>query len=283
MKSGRSLISLKFFSVGANIKTYLQTNFGQHLLKEQDLIDKIIDAANNTYLPETPKTACEIGAGYGALTLPLLESGWNLTALDKEKDALSFLQKIEASGKYQDRFKLLEQDVIQWEPTTPYSLCIGNLPYNISSEFILWYCRYHKFFKVGVFTFQKEFAERLWTQSPHSNYGRISCKVQLFYTIEPYLLLPARAFDPPPKVDSYCIIMRSKDFNFNDSQEELEFDKFSSFFFQNKRKMLRKMIWKGNSLLPVFEEFGIDSTCRPQEIPPEMVLKIFRKTRINVG
>jgi 16S rRNA (adenine1518-N6/adenine1519-N6)-dimethyltransferase len=62
----------------------------------------------------------------------------------------------------------------------------------------------------GLFTLQKEMAQRLTASPGHKDYGRLTVAVSLWYEVKTFLQIPAGAFQPKPKVDSSLVYLRLK-------------------------------------------------------------------------
>lgn len=86
--------------------SFAKKSFGQNFLIDQNYIDKIISALD----PQKGETIIEIGAGRGALTEKLVESGANIIAIELERAMIAVLR-----GKFADykNFQLVEQDALQ--------------------------------------------------------------------------------------------------------------------------------------------------------------------------
>src|SRR5215213_9285872 len=90
-----------------NKKTpYAKKSFGQNFLVDKNYIEKIISALN----PQTGETIIEIGAGRGALTEKLLESGANVIAVELERDMITVLKEQFAAF---ENFSLIESDALK--------------------------------------------------------------------------------------------------------------------------------------------------------------------------
>jgi 16S rRNA (adenine1518-N6/adenine1519-N6)-dimethyltransferase len=76
-------------------KPFAKKSFGQNFLVDAHYIDKIIHALN----PQKGETIVEIGAGRGALTEKLIESGADVMAIELERDMIAILKNDSAKRK----------------------------------------------------------------------------------------------------------------------------------------------------------------------------------------
>ncbi len=124
------------FKVVKPKKVYAKKSFGQNFLVDENYIAKIISALN---LSEG-ETIIEIGAGRGALTGNLIESGANVVAIELERDMIAILHD-RFSGK--ENFKLIESDALKIDfssfvlhPSSIKLKLVANLPYYISTAIL---------------------------------------------------------------------------------------------------------------------------------------------------
>jgi len=106
------------------------------------------------------------------------------------------------------------------------------------------------------------------------DYGRLSIIVQALCEAKIVLDLPARAFTPPPKVDSSVVQLRARTPRLDDQLTEA-LQVVGRHAFGQRRKMLR------SSLRPLGGESlcvsaGIDPTVRAQDVPVQGYLSLAR-------
>ena len=180
-------------------------SFGQHFLHDHSYIDRIV----RSVAPGPRDFLLEIGPGEGALTLPLLRAAGKLTAVELDTDLIPALQASAASA---GELAIIHADILQVDLTAlahsqgvERLRIVGNLPYYISSP-ILFHCTSHLAVIEDMhFMLQKEVVERMAAAPGSKIYGRLSVMLQLACRVEPLFEVPARAFRPPPKVDSAVV------------------------------------------------------------------------------
>ncbi len=210
----------------------MEHKFGQHLLRNPGILDKMMDAANI----QPHDVVLEIGPGTGNLTDRLLQKAKQVVAIEIDGRLAAEVKKRVQDKGLSHKFKLLEGDCLK-VPFPAFDVCATNLPYNISSPFVFKLLTHRPSFKCAVVMFQKEFAERLVAQVGDPLYGRLAVNVQLYCKVHRVCKVDRKSFNPPPEVDSMVVrfVPHEKpiDVPFN------EFDGLLRVCFVRKNKTLR--------------------------------------------
>jgi 16S rRNA (adenine1518-N6/adenine1519-N6)-dimethyltransferase len=261
---------------------------GQHFLRDESVLDGIVAAANAIVAEKNlPKSCVEIGPGEGVLTRKLLQNGWRVHALEKDSRSVQGLRTTLAT-EFGEKLEITETDILEWDPSraAPCSVCIGNLPYYITSDILLWYAHYSVNYAGSVFMVQKEVADRIPAPPATKDYGRLSVRLQLMFHCRRLFVVPAAAFFPPPKVDSAVIVMQPTGFRFSSSVEDRAFDRFTATLFSARRKMLRRALAStlesfSRGRPQVEESFWTEAKkhavfpeTRPDAIPPQAIFAL---------
>jgi 16S rRNA (adenine1518-N6/adenine1519-N6)-dimethyltransferase len=82
---------------------------------------------------------------------------------------------------------------------------VANLPYNVGTALLIGWLRAIDGFDSLTLMFQKEVAARLTARPGGRDYGRLSVLTQYQAEARALFDIPARAFTPPPKVDSTLV------------------------------------------------------------------------------
>lgn len=246
-------------------------SLGQHFLRDVKVVEKIIDEAEiqSRWLDE--KTCIEIGPGPGVLTKPLLEKGWKVTAIEKDSVAVKGLTEI-LQPKFPDALTVENEDILDWKPNFPIKkLCIGNLPYYITSPILFWYCDNRDKFGPAIFMVQNEVADRLVAKHNSKAYGRLTVRIQLLCNVQKLFVVPPGAFSPPPKVNSAVVLLSPKEFSFGSEEEDKDFSAFTTTLFSARRKMLRRVLKETleefEVLLPGSEELFWNAASQLKILP----------------
>lgn len=239
---------------------------GQHFLLDLNITRKIA-----RLLEAAPADRIlEIGPGPGGLTRALLETGATVVCIERDARCIAALEDLVAA--YPNGLHVVEGDALRLDErdvSPAPTLIASNLPYNISTELLVkWLQLNHRlpapYWPRMVLMFQKEVADRILAAPGSKTYGRLSVIAQAASQPRKGFDLPARAFTPPPKVDSTIVVFDSAPRL--DCLEELE--RVTQGAFSQRRKMLR------SSLRSVFGEAtdarlasaGIPATARAEEI-----------------
>ena len=107
-------------------------SLGQHFLYDQNIINKIISAADITQ----SDNILEIGSGRGHLTEALMNTGAQIISLEIDDDLYNYeLQRFNDATNV----RILHLDAIDFDPAdffnNPFKL-IANLPYNVASRLL---------------------------------------------------------------------------------------------------------------------------------------------------
>ena len=177
----------------------LKKSLGQHFLKDENIIKKIIDA-----LKQHPfNNLLEVGPGGGALTKYLIQlPGINLKAIELDKDKVDYLIKtypLLTCKIITDSFLLIDKPFDE-----PFTV-IGNFPYNISTQILFKILEWHDYVPCVIGMFQKEVAQRVSSKEGSKVYGVLSVLIQYYYDVEYLFDVGNECFTPQPKVKSGVI------------------------------------------------------------------------------
>ena len=254
---------------------YTKKKFGQHWLKNQKILEKIIKTADL----KKNDVILEIGPGKGALTSKLLEKNIKkLYAVELDKDLIEFLNNKFSNIK---NFSLIQGDILSTDINlfeSKINKIIANIPYNITSpiidKFIGRLGRIQKYnFEKIIFLMQKDVADRIMAKEGSGDVGAISTKIKLISKVEKICDVNPSSFIPAPKVYSSLVIFKPLPQNLR-SDLELEkcIDKLLKVAFNGRRKKLK------NTLCSLFSKPEFDNlqmiskinfNMRPQDISLE--------------
>jgi 16S rRNA (adenine1518-N6/adenine1519-N6)-dimethyltransferase len=223
-------------------------SFGQHFLLDLNLTDRI------ARLAAPHPIVVEVGPGPGGLTRSLLDAKVEkLIVIEKDDRFIPILHDIQtvSDGRLDiHNADALKVDLSEFTTDSPLRIC-ANLPYNVGTKLVInWLLAEPVFWDRMVLMLQKEVAERLAAAPGDKAYGRLAVLAQSMASVHIAFGVPARAFTPPPKVDSAVVVMDilPQDQRFPDLKT-LGFVTHAAF--GQRRKMLRK------SLQSAAKQFGI--------------------------
>jgi 16S rRNA (adenine1518-N6/adenine1519-N6)-dimethyltransferase len=173
---------------------------GQHFLSDYNIQKKMISAIED----EPSKTIIEIGPGLGILTLPLLEKGFKVIAIEKDRELCEILKQ-ELSPRFKN-FKLIHEDILNCDIkkiiARTKAVVVGNLPYNITTPILFHLINFRTSISVAYLTMQREVADRLTAHPGTKDYGRLTLSVRFFTEVDPLFAIHPNSFFPPPQVES---------------------------------------------------------------------------------
>ena len=249
--------------------------FGQHFLLDLNVTRKIVRLGG----PFDGETVIEVGPGPGGLTRAVLETdARKVIAVEKDSRFLDLLNELK--NPYGDRFEVVEGDALKVdEPALlaaqglpPEAHIVSNLPYNVGTPLLVKWLTGPWQPKTLTLMFQLEVALRIVAPVGDDDYGRLSVLSQVLCDGRRVMDLPARAFTPPPKVDSAVVHLIPK--AERPAREVIRrLEAVTAAAFGQRRKMLRSSLKSlgGEALL---EQAGIEPTLRAEQVPPEGFLRL---------
>lgn len=238
-------------------KPFAKKSFGQNFLVDQNYINKIISAL----APQNGETIFEIGAGRGALTEKLIESGANILAIELELNMIAVLK--ESFGDYQN-FQLIEADVLKIDfhnllenqPENQKVKLVANLPYYISTAILQKLIEHREIFSEMILMFQREVVDRITAEPGNSERGFLTVLVQSNLEVEKLFDVPPKAFRPAPKVWSSVVSLITKESDFQIKNENLFREIVSAGFRQKRKTIFNNLKNVSAELLEKFEKKG---------------------------
>jgi 16S rRNA (adenine1518-N6/adenine1519-N6)-dimethyltransferase len=249
--------------------------FGQHWLRSDTVLRQIVAAAA---LQESDRIL-EIGPGTGILTEQLLQKAGTVAAVEIDRDLCERLVK--RFGR-SPNFLLLQGDFLSLDLDTLLkdfpnfqnpNKVVANIPYNITGPILekllgtIAQPNPHPFDST-VLLVQKEVADRLCAKPGSKAFGALTVRVQYLATAEWVCHVPAKAFQPPPKVDSAVIRLVPRELT-APANDPKHLDRLVKMAFATKRKMLRnnlQSVVERDRLTTLLESFQLNPQARAEEI-----------------
>jgi 16S rRNA (adenine1518-N6/adenine1519-N6)-dimethyltransferase len=247
--------------------SFAKKSFGQNFLVDRNYISKIISALN----PQKGETIIEIGAGRGALTEILIESGANVIAIELERDMIAVLRERFTD---KDNFKLIESDALTVDflaLSTQHSALstklVANLPYYISTAILQTLIEQRNCFSELILMFQREVVERITARVGNSERGFLTVMTEAYLTTEKLFNVPPTAFLPAPKVWSSVVRLLPKDEKIGDINLFREI--VSAGFVQKRKTIFNNLKNIFGDLEKVLQQCRIDSKRRAETLTIE--------------
>ena len=221
-------------------------HFGQNFLNSPETGRHLVSRSEF----DNAETVIEIGAGLGALTLPLAEAARRVIAVERDVQLLPVLLREIHSHRISNvhliGIDILKLDIARIARRFETRLTIaGNLPYNISSQVLVQLVEARPFVRRAVLMFQKELAARILSPPGRKTYGRLTVMVGYCADVRRVCNLKADAFFPKPKIDSTVLEIRFGDPRPEAADDERLLFRLIAAAFGQRRKMLRNALTGG--------------------------------------
>ena len=141
-------------------------NLGQHFLKDQNIVDKLVKYIR----PSQHDEIIEIGPGDGAMTKSIIAKVKKMILIEKDPD---LIDNLKSKFHEYENSTILNIDILNYniDSLGQSVRVVGNLPYNISTEIIFKMCNCNKIIDMH-FMLQKEVVDRIVAKSDISYTGK---------------------------------------------------------------------------------------------------------------
>jgi len=174
---------------------------GQHFLRPAS-VERLLRVVD----PRRDQQFLEIGAGSGAMTLPLAARAGRVTAIELDPVLADRLQARAPANVTLVLGDALHADLAGLAP--PGTRLVGNLPYAISSPLLRRFLDLRSHVVDVHVMLQAEVAQRIAAKPGGKDYGILSVLYALLADVDVPLRFPPGAFAPPPKVSSALLRAR---------------------------------------------------------------------------
>lgn len=251
-----------------------EKHLGQHFILSKKALDSMIAAAEI----KQNDTIVEIGPGLGTLTQELAATGAKITAIEKDllmvnilKETLNGYKNIRVTQADALHLSILRIDkIIDSKNRYKRYKIVANLPYNAATFLIRQWLGSKTPPELMVLMIQKEVAQRIIANPPHSNLLAVS--VQFYANTEIIDYVKKESFWPQPKVDAAIIKIIPKKVTFpRRSLEERHFFEIVKAGFSSPRKQLagnlsKKLDVSKENIISIFKDLKISTTARAENL-----------------
>jgi 16S rRNA (adenine1518-N6/adenine1519-N6)-dimethyltransferase len=254
---------------------------GQHFLSDPSTAEMITKRSG--IVPED--IVLEIGAGFGALTIPLARTAKKVYAVDTDSEVLEIL-KTELIANSISNVVLIKKDILKVnieslaENAGRRLIVIGNLPYNISSQILVQLIKSRSVVSRAIFMLQKELSRRITAKPCCRDYGRLTVMLQYCADIKKIADIKAHQFFPKPKVDSEVLEINFKTAINCLAKDEAFLFKVIKAAFGQRRKTLRNALAGSefqvdtSTAMRVLESAGIEPSRRAETLTGSEFVKL---------
>ncbi|MDR3506528.1 MAG: 16S rRNA (adenine(1518)-N(6)/adenine(1519)-N(6))-dimethyltransferase RsmA [Caulobacteraceae bacterium] len=254
---------------------FAKKSFGQHFLLDLNITRKIARLAG----PLEGCAVIEVGPGPGGLTRALLEAGARVIAVEKDPRFLPLLAEL-ADAAPAGALTVIEADALavdeqalaaEHAPGLPVRV-VSNLPYNVGTPLLIKWLTGPFKPELMALMFQKEVAQRITAGVGDEAYGRLAVIAQALTKAAIVMEAPARAFTPPPRVDS-AVVRLVPLADPPPAKVIAALETVTAAAFGQRRKMLRASLKQlgGETLCAAA---GIEADRRAETVPVEGFLKL---------
>jgi 16S rRNA (adenine1518-N6/adenine1519-N6)-dimethyltransferase len=245
----------------------LKKSLSQNFLIDQNVVSKIVDAANI----QVGDVVLEIGPGSGALTVEMLKRGAIVYAVEYDSRASKILDKYLGD---EENFHLINEDILTVDLSflKPNTKIVSNLPYHITSPIIAKMASLHGIFSDIIIMVQKEMAERILSKAPSTNRSSFSIFTSFYFKKKSLFLVKPGCFVPKPKVDSVILSLSPKS-----ALSLKDADPFFAFVrkaFSQKRKMISSVL-KEYDISAALTKIGCNPKARPEQLSLQNFLDLY--------
>lgn len=252
---------------------------GQHFLRDKFVLRQII----RVIAPVKDDLIIEIGAGKGALTLPLADRTDRMVAIERDKSLIT-----ELKARSPLNLSIIEADVL----TVKFAdfvgskkgqkgkvKLVGNLPYVISSQVLIKVLEEKNILDQCVFLLQKEVAERIVARPGTKSHAPLSIRFQNDFKSKLCFTVKPESFSPPPQVKSALISLEKRVQPLFPISDDAAFSEFLKVAFRHRRKTLvNNLLLAGHTrtqLEPIFSKLEMQKDVRPEQLPLSEYVKLF--------
>lgn len=217
-------------------------------------------------------TVIEVGPGMGALTGFLARTAGRLHAVELDR---KLFDRLRVQYEAEANLTLHQGDILEVDIASltggERAVVVGNLPYAITSELVLWLLRQHTAVRRAVVLMQKEVAERLTAEPGSRKAGSLTLVVNYRAEAERILDVPPRCFRPAPKVTSSLVAFRFRDRPPVHPRDEAVFFRVIRAAFGERRKTLLNALGSGlhrprRELEDAVRDAGLDPRVRGERL-----------------
>lgn len=209
----------------------------------------------------------EIGAGLGALTRALVETGASVVAVELDRGLAAILRDtVVALG-----VEVVEGDALRLDWSTVLAgperwVLVANLPYNVATPLVADLLDGVPAIVRMLVLVQREVGERLAAGPGEPAYGAVSVKVAYWATAAVVARVPSTVFLPRPRVESALVaIERRAEPAVAADVAPGELFALVRAGFGQRRKMLRRAL-SGRVPPEAFEHAGVRPDARAEEL-----------------
>lgn len=255
---------------------YPKKSLGQHWLHDETSLLAMCEAG----LVHHHDTVLEIGPGLGTLTKLLVQKAQQVVAVEfDDRLAADLPHQVSAVN-----LQVVHSDILKFDLTqlpVGYKV-IANIPYYLTSKLLRTLSESKNPPKIIALLVQKEVAERVCAAP--GQMSLLSVSVQMYYEATLDMVVPARLFTPPPKVDSQIVQLVRRPTSLLEGSDEKHVFRVVKAGFASRRKTLLNSLSGGLRLSRAeTEAYLVAADINPQARPQELSLEQWLTLADKIG
>ncbi len=216
-----------------------QKELSQHYLISHKYLERLIEFVN----PLSTDIIVEIGPGKGAFSTHLAKKCKKLFLVEKD---ILLIKQLHTLFSTEKNVIIINTDILS-TPLKKISaepvLLFSNLPFSITTEFLVYLVMNRDLINRAVVVFQKEVAERLVAAAGTQAYAWQSVWIQCFFHVQAGPSIPPSAFKPRPSVVSTSLQLVPR-LERRCVKREKAFLRFIRMLFKHRKKKLSNALPK---------------------------------------
>ena len=255
---------------------------GQNFLFDEELLNSIIDAADI----KAGDNVLEVGPGPGIMTALMADRGANVRAYEIDKSLAPVLASV-----LNDRAEVTFADIMKTDISQVFSegckskdyKIVANLPYYITTDFVLMALSTEHKPKSITLLLQKEAAARLLSGVGDAHWCAAAAITGYFARGRSVFDVPAAAFVPPPHVDSTLVQLEIRSDRIAPPEEEAGFVAFIKTVFMLRRKTLLNALaaYGKENVKKALNALDLGEKTRGETLPLSEMYKLFSLLKEN--
>ncbi len=273
-------------------------HLGQNFLIDQNILRLIVEEA----AVENKDIILEVGSGTGLLTRLLVERAHRVLAVEIDPRLYGLTRELFQGC---DNVHFLNSDILHTKSTINPEVeallarwlsekeglrlkVVSNLPYSISTPFIIAILLGKLPVALMVLTLQRDIVDRLLAPPSTREYGVLSVMAQLFSEVKLLRALPPGVFWPAPEVESAIVkIDVRREQVLHRIPDPLLFNHLVRTIFQSRRKTLLNSLLKlhlpslnREVILDIISRLGLQPQIRGEALDPDSFITLSREIGI---
>lgn len=247
--------------------SHAKKELGQNFLCNQKTIDEIVSLLK---LKEDD-VLLEIGPGLGALTNDLVGKTKNYTVVEYDAKFVDYL-----SRAYEGQnIKIVKNNILKYREYDANKI-VGNLPYYITSDILLYIAINYKKLDTAVLMMQREAFNRICAKKGTKDYNVLNIVLAYVFKVTKNMIVVKTSFFPMPQVDSVVVSFdRRKDIDDKMIRPLLT---CARAMFLNRRKTLfnnmNSLVRDKEKSMEIINGLKFSPTCRAEELDLEDFLNL---------